>query len=151
MPIKTDSKLGMSNRFEVIVDDLGSLGSWTKVDGLDAAWDLCEYRMGDAFNERVFFPGNTKYSNVKLGRAACTTPKKVRDWLGATTTEFKPESTMKMTSRTREQQGDLVDAAERDAPQVDIAGMDAGGAKVAIETLEIAHVGFEELKDRLGG
>ena len=143
--------IALSNRFAVTVDDVG-LGSWSKVDGLDASWDLCDYRMGDAFNDRVFFPGNTKYTNVKLARAACADSKTVRDWLSKTTTAFVGESTMNIELRDHKNLP-VIDWTLMNVMPIkwSIAGMDAGGSKIAIETLEIAHVGFEELKDRLGG
>jgi len=59
--------------------DSHDLGSWAKVDGLDVSWDIAEYRAGDGGNYRWYFPGNTKYSNIKLARAACGTPRASRN------------------------------------------------------------------------
>jgi len=43
------------------------LGSWSKVSGLDVAFDVVEFREGGGATH--YLPGKTKYSNIKLERA----------------------------------------------------------------------------------
>ena len=91
MPLSDQVQLGLVNRFLVKVDpgDV-DLGSWSKVDGLDVTFDVPEYRAGDAWNHRWYFPGHTKYSSVKLSRGANKEDtKKVQTWLSETAKKFK--------------------------------------------------------------
>ena len=48
MPLNDQSKIGLANRFGVVVDQ-GSfdLGSWQKCEGLDVTWYMPDYRAGD--------------------------------------------------------------------------------------------------------
>src|SRR6266508_853173 len=80
------SKIGLANRFVVTMSGMKKydLGSWTKVEGLDVAWKVAEFRTGDGGNDRFYFPGHTEYSNIKLHRAVSDETKKVREWLDAT-------------------------------------------------------------------
>jgi len=149
MAIATDAKLGLSNRFHLkIVDGDKDLGSWKKAEGLDVKWDLCEYRAGDAGNERWYFPGKSEYTNIRLSRAACSDSEKVKEWLGKTSWEHAVGTLATLT--LHDSAGKEVITWElRDVMPVHwtIAGFDAGTSSVAIETLEIAHMGFlEDLK-----
>ncbi len=143
MPLSDQTKIGLANRFKVVIDNGAyDLGSWAKVEGLDVSWDHAEYRAGDAGNNRWYFPGNTKYSDLKLTRAACEDTAKVKDWL--TKTSFKHEMQEGLISLF-DSNGEKV--AEWNMKSVlpkhwKIDGFDAGSSKVAQETLELAHLGF---------
>ena len=50
-----------------------------------------EYRAGDAGNYEWAFPAITKYSNIKLTRAACEDTTKVKKWLSDTSFKHKPD------------------------------------------------------------
>ena len=147
MALAADTQLGMSMRFMVTIDETTyDLGSWAKVSGLDVAWDLVEYRAGDGpKNERWYFPGLTKYSTIKLERAVQEADTKaVREWLD------KNSFNHKVTSGKVE----LRDA--KSAPVMEwtlrhvipvkwsISPFDSAANKVAVETLELAHMGFLE-------
>src|SRR3954447_21437306 len=86
MAILNDTtNVGLANRFQVsVVPGSYDLGSWQKAEGLDVAWDMPDYRAGDGGNSRWFFPANTKYTPVRLARAACDDSRAVRDWLNKT-------------------------------------------------------------------
>ena len=90
MPIADDVQLGLANRFLVtVIPSTRSLGSWAKVEGLDVTWEVPDYRAGDAWNQRWFFPGTTKYTNVKLSRAAnAKDTEEVKKWLDEVATKF---------------------------------------------------------------
>lgn len=146
MALAADTQLGMAMRFTVKIDKTPyDLGSWAKVSGLDVTWDVAEYRAGDNKNERWFFPGNTKYSTVKLERAVQDLDtKEVRKWLESNS--FKHE--------IQSGKVELLDA--KAAPVMwwtlrhvipvkwSISPFDSSANKVAIEVLELAHMGFLE-------
>jgi phage tail-like protein len=144
--LSEQAQLGLINRFLVKVDpgDV-DLGSWSKVEGLDVTFDVPEYRAGDAWNHRWYFPGHTKYSSVKLSRGANKQDtKKVQTWLNETAKKFKlGEVTVTLRDAHHE---DVAEWKLKDALPVKwaITGFDAGGSQVAIETLEITHNGFLE-------
>jgi phage tail-like protein len=144
MPLKETDQFGLVQKFEVkILESKVDLGSWTKVEGLDVTWDVCEYRSGDDPNFRWYFPGMTKYTNIKLTRAAVKEgTAAVKKWLDDTSHKWKP-CDAKVT--LKDSQGDEV--ASWDLKRVmpvkwSITGFDASASKVAVETLELAHEGF---------
>ncbi|HWM05998.1 MAG TPA: phage tail protein, partial [Actinophytocola sp.] len=83
MGLSDASVIGLANRFVVSLSGKSrfDLGSWTKAEGLDVSWDIAEYRMGDGGNDRLYFPGNTKYTNVRLSRGASKDTDTVKEWL----------------------------------------------------------------------
>ncbi|MCX4781780.1 phage tail protein [Streptomyces sp. NBC_01264] len=141
MPLNVDSTLALANRFAVHIESY-DLGSWTQVQGLDVQWKMAEYRAGDAGNDRWFFPGFTEYTPIKLTRAACSESAVVRKWLSS--------NSFKMKAQT----GNIVLMDPSNQPVVEwnlrrlipvkwsIAGFEAGQSKVALETLELQHLGF---------
>ncbi len=145
MVLGVDSNLGLANRFhlKMIGTQAKDFGSWTKAEGLDVSWDVAEYRAGDNGNDRWYLPGNTKYSNVKLSRAACADSEAVRDWLSKTS--FKHTTGQQATLTLHDSKGEavLTWAFEELLPvKWSIGGFDAGASKVQVETLEFAHMGF---------
>ncbi len=144
MPLATDTQLGMAMRFLVTIDETKvNLGSWSKASGLDVAWDLVEYRAGDAGNDRWFFPGNTKYSTIKLERAAesAGTPA-VHDWLNSNSFAHKP-----CTGSIELQDAKKATVMKWTLRHVipvkwAVTAFEASASKVALETLELAHMGF---------
>lgn len=147
MALTADTQLGMAMRFSVTIDKTDyNLGSWSKVSGLDVTWDLVEYRAGDAAkNDRWYFPGVTKYSTIKLERAVQKDDTaNVRKWLDSNS--FKHE--------VQSGKVELLDAKSEPVihwtlrhvlpTKWSIAPFDSAGNKVALETLELAHMGFLE-------
>jgi phage tail-like protein len=145
MAVSHDTPLALANRFWVKVMLPGEidLGSWAKVDGLDVTFDVAEYRAGDAWNERWYAPGITKYSTIKLSRVVTKDDHKlVHDWLSKTATEHKPGL---MVIELRDSSGLEVTTWEmRSAMPAkwSVVGFDAGISKVATEQLEVVHMGF---------
>jgi phage tail-like protein len=149
MALGDSTQVGLSNRFVVSMTGMKKydLGSWSKADGLDVTWDVAEYRAGDNGNDRFYFPGNTKYTNVKLQRAISDETKKVRDWLDANSFNMEPFVAL---IKIKDPKGEDIPGADwelRDVMPVkwSVSSMDAGASQVSIETLELAHRGF--LKD----
>jgi phage tail-like protein len=151
MALGDKTQVALTNRFVVTMSGKSEydLGSWSKADGLDVTWDVAEYRAGDGGNDRYYFPGNTKYTNVKLLRAVSEETAKVRKWLDANS--FKSELFVGLI-KLFDSHSKAIDGAEwelRDVMPVkwSVAGFDAGASQVSIETLELAHRGF--LKDEI--
>jgi len=147
MALAADTQLGMSMRFMVTIDKKPyDLGSWAKVSGLDVAWDLVEYRAGDGpKNERWYYPGVTKYSTVKLERAVQDADtKKVREWLEKNS--FNHEVTSGTVELRDAKSEPVMTWILRHVLPVkwSISPFDATANKVAVETLEVAHMGFLE-------
>jgi phage tail-like protein len=133
--------------FEVTIDG-HDFGFWSMADGLSVKFELAEYRAGDGSNHRWIEPTYTTYSNVKLGRATTLKyTKQIMLWLRDT--QFKSK---KATASIK---GFPFWHNKRDtslAVQWNLTGVlpvswsgpafDNQGAKVAVETLELAHEGF---------
>jgi phage tail-like protein len=146
MSMALGNRLGpvnMAHRFLVAIDNpTYNLGTWSKVSGLSVSWARSEYRVVDPGNQLWVLPGNSKYENIKLSRAACLDSQKVQQWLAQTTKNPAPLSGAIM----------LVDWVG--LPVVtwplnhffpigwSIVEFDADQGKPAIETLELAHTGF---------
>jgi phage tail-like protein len=151
--INDQSVIGLANRFKVKVIPGGyDLGSWQKCEGLDVTWDMPEYRGGDMGNFRVFFPGNTKYSTVKLMRAASAsdTPT-VQKWLEKNQFHYTDSRATAIDVTLCDSAGSPIHVwALRNAQpkKWSVNSMDAGASQVSIETLELEHEGFLE-NDRM--
>lgn len=134
---------GMANRFHVrVVPGDYDLGSWAQVGGLDVSWDVPEHRVGDAGNHRWFFPGVTKYSMVKLTRAACLDSRRVKEWLERTSTRHQPGSVLVTLRDGNEAEIMSWELKHAFPARWSVSGFDAGTSKVATETLDLVHVGF---------
>jgi phage tail-like protein len=148
MPLTDKSQVGLSNRFVVSMSGMKKwdLGSWSKAEGLDVTWDVAEYRMGDYGNDRLYFPGNTKYTNVKLSRAVSDEYAKTKDWLDSTSWKWEPfEGFVELFTSG----GSPVPAAKWTLRKVmpskwSVNSFDAGASAIAIEVLELVHEGFLE-------
>jgi phage tail-like protein len=146
MALNDTSKIGLANRFTVVVDQGAyDLGSWQKCEGLDVSWEMSEFRSGDAGNMRWFFPANTKYKPIKLMRAltAQDSPK-VRDWLNKNAwTQDATRGSITITAHDSFGEPVLSWELKNALPKShSVNNFDAGGSSVTVETLEIEHEGF---------
>jgi len=134
--------VGLSHRFSVTLDEGKiDLGTYTKVDGIKLAFDFCEYRAGDG-EERWYYPGFAEFPNIKLSRAVSKETSKVREWLVATREKVEFHSG---TINLHDASGEIVTSwTLRHIMPVTwaVTPFDANQSKVAIETLELAHMGF---------
>jgi phage tail-like protein len=142
--IAHDASLGLAMKFKVKVMSY-DLGSWQKAAGLDVAWDPVEYRAGDAPDYRWFVQGIAKYKNVTLSRVVNKDDfLKVKSWLESgdwSGTEQVGYVTLLDTG------GHIVcswDLRNVMPTHWSVDGFDATQSKMAIETLELAHMGFLE-------
>jgi phage tail-like protein len=151
MGLTDTSSIGLANRFVVSMSGKSEydLGSWTKAEGLDVAWDIAEYRMGDGGNDRLYFPGNTKYTNVKLIRGVSEEAEKVKQWLNKNSWEmevFTGSIQLYTTAAKKVTEWTLRDVMPA---KWSITSFDAGASQVAMETLELVHRGFLEDERKL--
>jgi phage tail-like protein len=152
MALTDTSSIGLANRFVVSMSGKSDydLGSWSKAEGLDVAWDIAEYRMGDGGNDRLYFPGNTKYTNVKLIRGVSEETEKVKQWLNKNSWEmevFEGSIQLFTTAAKKVTEWKLRDVMPA---KWSITSFDAGASQVAMETLELVHRGFLEDERKLG-
>jgi phage tail-like protein len=144
MALTDTSSIGLSNRFVVSMSGKSDydLGSWSKAEGLDVSWDIAEYRMGDGGNDRLYFPGNTKYTNVKLIRGVSEETEKVKQWLNKNSWEmevFTGSIQLFTTAAKKVTEWTLRDVMPS---KWSISTFDAGASQVSMETLELVHRGF---------
>jgi phage tail-like protein len=139
------AETALALRFKVVIDDYGSLGSWTKCDGLTVEFEIQEYQEGGQNDYVHRLPGRCKYQNVKLTRPIDKSSDTVASWISGQRT--KP-------SRSNAEISVLDPAGEvvaqwnlNDVHPVKWTGpsLDAAGNQIATEQLELAHNGF--LKD----
>ncbi|MEV7418824.1 phage tail protein [Streptomyces sp. NPDC089919] len=143
MPLNDNSTLALANRFSVVVDNGEyDLGSWAQVQGLDVQWKMADYRAGDSGNDRWFFPGFTEYTPLKLTRAACSDSEKVKDWLNCNSFSSKG-NTGEIILMDPHNKKVISWTMRRIVPvKWSITSFEAGQSKVALETLELQHLGF---------
>lgn len=133
---------GLGHWFTILIDNATyDLGTWHKASGLSVTWESTTYRVGDS-NEVCILPGNPRYQNIELTRAAGVQSNIVQAWLAATSRYPVPQSGTIM----------LVDWLG--VPLVGwrlteffpigwkVGDLSAATGSVALETLTLAHTGF---------
>jgi phage tail-like protein len=136
------TEAAVSLRFQVRIDRFGSLGLFTKCEGIGIEYDVFEYKEGgqNGFTHRL--PGRAKYANVKLSRPIDANSAKVADWMASlqrTATRETAEISVLDPTGEVVATWNLVGVfpARWTGPTLDVAGN-----QIAIETLELAHNGF---------
>lgn len=134
--------IGMSHRFMIVIDKSDyNLGTWSRASGLSVSWTPCVYRAGDS-NDLAVLPGNIRYANIKLSRAACSASATVQKWLTHTTKSLKPLSGAVMMMDFAHMPVVTWELKQFYPIGWSITDFDSSGAKAAVETLELAHTGF---------
>ena len=136
------AEFALALRFHVTIDDQGSLGSWSKCDGLTVEYEVLEYQEGGQNDYVHRLPGRCKYQNIKLTRPLDKTSSDVASWVAGQ---------RKKVERSNAEIA-VLDAAGEVVAKWNLNGvypvkwtgpsLDAGGNQIAIETLELAHNGF---------
>jgi phage tail-like protein len=129
-------------RFAVVIDGFGTLGDWTKCDGISIEFDVTEYREGGQNGYVHRLPGRAKYQNIKLTRPINQFSRLVGLWLRTVEGNFHRE-TAQIT---------VLDASGMPVAAWNVVGvyptkwtgptLDVGGNQIATETLELAHHGI---------
>lgn len=129
-------------RFKVSIDGYGSLGSWTRCEGLAVEYEVFEYQEG-GWNEYVHrLPGRRKYPNVKLTRPLDRDSASVVRWVAGLANKVERQNA---EIAVLDPNGEVlcrwslhgVYPVKWTGPSLDVAGN-----QVALETLELAHNGF---------
>jgi len=152
MPLTDTSQIALANRFRVVMsgNQKYDLGSWSKAEGLDVSWDVAEYRSGDGGNDRLYFPGNTKYNNVRLSRGISEEAKATKKWLDTTSWDMELfEGFIEVLDAGGKP---VAEWTLRDVmpSKWQITTLDAGASQVVIETLDLVHRGFLNDERKLG-
>jgi phage tail-like protein len=142
--------LGLAMRFALTMDNgTRDLGNWQKVAGLDVSWDVCEYRAGDSGDFRWYIQGIEKYKSIVLTRAVAKKDfDSVKDWLESGDWSGSGQSgSIKLLDTSNNV---LIPVAEWELLNVmplhwSVDTFDSSQSKVALETLELAHMGFLDL------
>jgi phage tail-like protein len=131
-------------RFTVQVHGVGSLGSWTKCEGLAVEYEVFEYQEGGRNDYVHRLPGRRKYQNVKLTRPIDKDSANVVKWISA------------LVSKVERHDAEIAvqDPNGKVVCRWNLTGvcpvkwtgptLDAAGNQVATEVLELAHNGFLE-------
>lgn len=135
-------EFALALRFHVTIDDKGSLGSWSKCDGLTVEYEVLEYQEGGQNDYVHRLPGRCKYQNIKLTRPLDKTSADVASWVAGQ---------RKKVERSNAEIA-VLDPAGEVVAKWNLNGvypvkwtgpsLDASGNQIAIETLELAHNGF---------
>src|SRR4029077_20315760 len=79
-------------RFTVHIDGYGSLGSWSRCDGLAVAYEVFEYREGGLNDYSHRLPGRRQYPNVKLTRPLDRDSATVLRWVSGLVTKVERQN-----------------------------------------------------------
>ncbi len=129
-------------RFKVVIDSHGSLGTWSKCDGLTVEYEIQEYMEGGQNDFVHRLPGRCKYQNVKLTRPIDKTSQDVASWVAGQRQKVERSNA---EISVLDAAGDVVAQWNlSDVIPVKWTGpsLDATGNQIAIEQLELAHHGF---------
>jgi len=151
MPLSQDAKLGMSMRFQVVVDDI-NLGSWATCKGLQVEFKSELVNEGANYEYQVILPDRLQYSSVTLTRAMTAQDsrtvqaylsKVVSRWYDANSPTDYTAGTAKITLLDAHG-GEVASWTLRSVYPKQWRGPDlnASGHDVATETLELIHEGF---------
>jgi phage tail-like protein len=132
----------LSLRFTVNIDGYGSLGSWSKCEGLGVEYEVFDYHEG-GWNDHVHrLPGRRIYPNVKLTRPLDKDSQSIVRWVSG------------MVNQVDRQNAEItvMDANGEVVCRWNLTGvcpvkwsgpsLDTSGNQVASESLELAHHGF---------
>jgi phage tail-like protein len=134
-------------KFHFIIEWGGSRIGFTEATGLDKQVEIIEYREGNSPNyNKIKMPGLHKYSNITLKRGTMDGDKDFYLWIN-TVNLNKVERRDITISLLNESHTPVITWKIINAFPVKVQASDlkADGNEVAIETLELAHEGFDVL------
>lgn len=136
------AELALSYRFEVTIDGVASLGTWTECSGLTAEYEVETYQEGgqNGFEHKI--PGRLKFTNITLKRPLDAQSTKVAAWFSQL--QAKVQRHTASIAVYDGQKEEVVSWTLTGVVPVKWSGpsFDAGTNDVAVETLELAHQGF---------
>ncbi len=151
MPIPANAQLGMSMRFDVVIDGF-DLGSWTSCKGLNVTFKHEKVNELGVHGHTTFIPGRVEFTPISLQRAMVANDwGKTKAWL-ADIAEASFLAGAGIATATSSAKITLRDAGLQEVAAWELVGvlpsawkapqLDANGKAVALETLELVHEGF---------
>jgi len=134
-------------KFHFVIEWKGSRVGFTEATGLDKQVEVIEYREGNSPNyNKAKMPGLHKFSNITLKRGTMDGDKDFYLWIN-TVNLNKVERRDITISLLNETHAPVISWKIINAFPVKVQASDlkADGNEVAIETLELAHEGFDVL------
>jgi phage tail-like protein len=136
------SEWALGLRFTVTIDGFGSLGNWSRCEGLTVEYEIHEYSEGGLNGYVHKIPGRAKYENIRLTRPIDAATLQVAAWLASIQAAVKRQTA----------QISVLDASGATVAFWNLMGvfpvrwtgpnLDVDGNDVATETLELVHNGF---------
>jgi phage tail-like protein len=151
MPIADGTKLGLTTRFRVVVQDV-DLGGWATCRGLLVDFKHEALKEGGHYDSVTIMPDRVLYTPITLTRAMnATDSAAVQSWLSRVVEEWYGDSSDGGYS-DRTAQITLLDAYQEQVATWRLRNvyplrwrgpdLDARTGNVAVETLDLAHEGF---------
>jgi len=134
-------------KFHFIIEWGGARIGFTEATGLDKQVEVIEYREGNSYNyNKIKMPGLHKFSNITLKRGTMDGDKDFYLWIN-TVNLNKVDRRDITISLLNETHVPVISWKVINAFPVKVQASDlkADGNEVAIETLELAHEGFDVL------
>lgn len=153
MDISTDPGIGYV--FRVTIDG-EQLGVFTKLDGLSAKYEVEKVQEGGENGYVHHLPGRVTYENVKLSRPVDGGSANLAVWFSRLQTNVPNKQQTARNTASITAYGPhgkpLMSWNLRDVFPVSYKGpsFEAGQSKVLIETIELAHNGFDPVSDGPG-
>ena len=142
MTLANNASLGLETRFKVVVDGI-DLGGWHSCKGLAVNFHLEPIEEGGEYGFKHWLPGCLDYPTIKLERAmTASDAPRVQQWLASKIDNFDG-GTAQIT--LLDSRGASVHTwSLRNVHPMSWTGpnLEASSARVATETLELAHEGF---------
>jgi phage tail-like protein len=132
-----------SYRFNVKVDGT-ELGSFTGVDGLTAEYDVQSYEEGGENGFVHKLPGRLKFQNIKVSRPLDGSSENLAAWFSALGRGEEASGGTAHITAYNDNQEVVAEWNVQGVCPVKYTGpsFSSDGAKVAIESIELAHQGF---------
>jgi phage tail-like protein len=151
MPIADGTKLGLTTRFKVVVQDV-DLGGWATCRGLLVDFKHEQIKEGGHYDSFTIIPDRVLYTPITLTRAMTATDSSavqgwlqrvVREWYGDSSDGGYSDHTAQITLLDAHQEP-VTSWSLRNVYPLRWRGpdLDARSGNVAVETLELAHEGF---------
>jgi phage tail-like protein len=140
------TKLAQANRFKVELDDgdIKDLGMWQKVDGLAVTLKTKPVKAGGNYDYVMHLPDRVEYPKITLTRAIDQSDSaRVQRYLSKQSRELKGNG-VTISVYDHHYTSPLMSWSLRNAKPTEwkCITLDAGGSKVAVETLSFVHEGF---------
>lgn len=132
-------------RFEVVLDGVQSLGTFTSCDGLGVEYEMLEWPEGGENTYVHKLPARMKYGTVKLSRPIDAGTAKVAEWFsGMKNKVTRSTAVIKVYDGNYGNNTPIVQWTLNGVYPVRWTGpsLTSEGNQVAKETLELAHHGF---------